>query len=118
MVDRDLNILFASENMSEQLGPLQVRGFIAVCMGNTVMHWGGGGVGGLGHASRVCCVTEAQCVSTMKHIPCVSVCVWLITSFTVNYIACSCSLVPAGMLSGLVCVALNVLHNIPKETIG
>ena len=41
MVDRDLNILFASENMSEQLGPLQVRRFIAVCMGNTVMHWGG-----------------------------------------------------------------------------
>lgn len=41
MVDRDLNILFASENMSEQLGPLQVCRFIAVCMGgDTVMHWG------------------------------------------------------------------------------
>ena len=47
MVDRDLNILFASENMSEQLGPLQVRRFIAVCMRNTVMYALGEEVGGL-----------------------------------------------------------------------
>ena len=38
MVDRELNILFASENMSEQLGPLQVRW----CEGNTVLCVGRG----------------------------------------------------------------------------
>ena len=62
MVDRELNILFASENMSEQLGPLQVRW----CEGNTVLYvcvgwgWGAEGRGKRGGAEgREACSIDA-----------------------------------------------------------
>ena len=54
MVDRELNILFASENMSEQLGPLQVR-----WLGEHSYALGGGRDG-----IDVC----GRCVSKMKLI--------------------------------------------------
>ena len=61
MVDRELNILFASENMSEQLGPLQVRwlGEHSYTLGG-----GGGGGGGRRDSIDVC----GRCVSKMKLI--------------------------------------------------
>ena len=54
MVDRELNILFASEDMSDQLGPLQV-----CWVGGTMMHY------------EKCCMCVCVCVC-MRACMCVS----------------------------------------------